>query len=94
MVEIFADANADGLPDGAPLATSLTALNGDYGFQGLNGTYVLRALRPTRPNWCVSSGPDSQHDENTGYTPPITAEAASPQVVVLGVDLALTAVCP
>jgi hypothetical protein len=42
-VSVFADTNADGVPDGAALATQATANGGYYRFDGLNaGNYVVR----------------------------------------------------
>jgi hypothetical protein len=90
-VEIYEDSNTDGLPDGAAIATSPTDANGLYGFAGLDGTYVLRAVGAA--GTCSSSGPDSQVDGNTGYTFPLTVLAASPKQVLSGVDIGLTSAC-
>jgi hypothetical protein len=91
MAEIYADEDSNGIPDGLALATSTTDENGAYGFGGLDGTYVLRVVGAEGS--CQSSGPDSDIDANTGYTVPITVQAASPKEVVSGVDMGLTTVC-
>jgi hypothetical protein len=92
MVEIYEDSSPlDGLPDGPAIATSPTDASGDYGFTGLDGTYVVRPVGAT--GTCPSSGPDSDIDPNTGYSPPLSVIAADPKQVLSGVDLGLTSVC-
>lgn len=63
-VRLFADANADGVPDGSVLATQLTDKNGNYLFTGLSpGSYVVEVLDPagfvpsSGKNGSLTSGP-------------------------------------
>ena len=47
-VELFADADDDGIPDGHPLATTTTLADGTYLFDDLpNGTYLVVETDPT-----------------------------------------------
>ncbi len=47
-VELYADTNGDGQPDGSPIATTTTAPDGSYSFGGLQpGNYVVVETNPT-----------------------------------------------
>jgi SdrD B-like protein len=92
IVSIYADSSPlDGLPDGGALVSGTTDDNGLYSFTGLDGTYVVDAVGAS--GTCLSSGPDSDIDPNTGYTPPLSVLATFPKTVVAGVDIGVTPVC-
>jgi protocatechuate 3,4-dioxygenase beta subunit len=63
-VRLFADANGDGVPDGAALATQSTDKNGNYLFTGLSpGSYVVEVVDPagfvpsSGKNGSITGGP-------------------------------------
>ncbi|MCB0535702.1 MAG: hypothetical protein KDD14_26085, partial [Saprospiraceae bacterium] len=76
-VNLYADANQDGVPDGAPIATDVTDANGEYGFPVDPGSYVVEfvtpgGFNPTDANQGGDDTIDSDADPVTGQTGIIT----------------------
>ena len=84
----YADADMDGLPDAASLASTTTDVNGNYRIDGLLGNVVLRA---EFPGGCPSVGPDSQNDGITGYSFTVMV---SPGSDITEINLGVTLSCP
>ncbi|MCB9296611.1 MAG: carboxypeptidase regulatory-like domain-containing protein [Lewinellaceae bacterium] len=79
-VNLYADANQDGVPDGAPIATDVTGANGEYGFPVDPGSYVVEFVTPagfdgTPQDQGGDDTVDSDADPNTGLTGTITVNS-------------------
>lgn len=82
-VGLYADANADGVPDGAVLAQQVSQSSGFYQFLNVQpGTYLLAFSAPAgwqaalRQNNAPKDAGDSDMDEVSGRTGPIAVVAA------------------
>jgi len=79
-VNLYADANQDGIPDGAPIATDVTDANGEYGFPVAPGSYVVEFVAPagfdsTPQDQGGNDALDSDADPNAGLTGTITVNS-------------------
>jgi hypothetical protein len=65
-VELYVDANADGVPDGStPLLTVLTNIDGTYGFLPVDeGNYVIVEIQPVDYNSVMDIGSFATGDAN------------------------------
>jgi len=100
LLNLFRDSNADGIPDGAPIATTLTDPNGYYLFDNLApGTYIV-GLDPSNFNGGVltttissmGNGGDNQQDTNVdenGIDPATLADYTTTGVLSASIVLAI-----
>ncbi|MCB9296620.1 MAG: DUF11 domain-containing protein [Lewinellaceae bacterium] len=86
-VNLYADNNQDGVPDGAPIATDVTGANGEYGFPVDPGSYVVEFVTPggfdpTGQDQGGDDTVDSDPDPNTGLTGTVTVNSGETDLTV------------
>ena len=72
VVRLYQDANNDNVPDGAPIASTVTDANGMYKFSGLPaGNYIVGVVLPYNTSLVPTNGGDPDNninDDNNGVS--------------------------